>query len=1041
MKSVLRFIRYGKNKIRPASMMIAMFFLSIGFAYGQDHSVSGSVTDYSGESLTGVNVIVKGSSSGTITDINGNYKVNVNPNATLIFSFVGYLKEEVPVNGKSVIDVSLTEDIQVLHELVVVGYGVQKKSDLTGSVIQMGSDDVDNLSSQDITSNLQGRVPGLQIISNSGNPAEGTSVRIRGMGTINNSDPLYVVDGFQTDDISWLTSNDIKSVEVLKDASATAIYGSRGANGVVMITTKDGSNAPKRVNIEFNAYSGVQKAANTIDVMNAHEYIGYRAQGELNRLRAADPNGEYDIYDGIRAFAGADTAIARYTYDNKLKGTDWQDVVLRQSTIQVYNLSIAGNSVGHNYVLGGTYQDNEGILKNSYVEKLTLRFKNDLELTDWVTVGTNISFVKDELTQVQEDRFNGILPIAIRASPLTPVWDENTNNWGSPDLSDVKNNPAQKVEELGMNLWNRHRYVLGAYTQFNITDNFNFRSQAFYSYDQRNTSEYLPEYYINPNASRDPSQLTEGFEERTNWMSSNYFNYTKEFEAHNINAMVGVEWQNDESGVNRITVYDVPQAKELRHINQQRQGDFTTSTIIQRWALQSYFGRLNYSYDSRYILTATLRYDGSSRFDEGNRWGLFPSFAAAWNVDQENFLPKNIFSTLKIRTSWGQVGNERSADPHGTVTYAQPLQNYSFGGEVVNGKSPRELSNPNLKWENSESFNIGADMGFFEDKLTVVADYFIRTTNDMIVRALRPLYAGAEAPLENAGSIENKGFEFAINYSNREHALKYDFGFNMSFTKNEVTSLGSGNDFLNGTNFSHIGIVTRTQVGHPVSSFYGVKTNGIFKSEEELAEYYWQPDAQLGDVKFVNQNGDSTITLAEDGVFLGDPFPDYIYGITGRIEYNGFDFSFLINGSQGNEVVNNLNRYINATGDWADNSLSSRLNYYDPETNPNTNEPRVIAGDPNGNGSTFSDRYVEDASFIRLRNIQLGYTLPASLIESTGLKSLRVYVAADNLFTITDYSGYDPEIGEYFNSPLNFGVAGANYPKPRTFFAGVNIKL
>lgn len=1034
---------YGKH-----SSVLLLMFLLLSLFYpqhgnAQSRTVSGTVTSMlDGSPLPGVNVLVQGTTSGTITDVNGNYSISANDSDVLVFSYVGYTTEEVAVSGiqGSTLNITLAEDIESLSEVVVVGYGTQRKSDLTGSVVSIAPEEVNNMATQDINQNLQGRVPGLQIIANSGNPAEGTTVRIRGVGTINNSDPLYVVDGFQTGDISWLTPSDIKSIEVLKDASATAIYGSRGANGVILISTKDGTEGKKRFNLDFNAYGGIQEASNTVDVMNAHEYIGYRAQAHLNQLRSADPSGTYNIYDGIRAFSGADSAIARHVYDNKLVGTDWQDVVLRKAPVQVYTLSLSGATEDHNYVLSGSYQDNQGILRNSYLEKVTLRFKNDYSIADWVTVGTSFNFLRDEFTRTDNDGFGGLLPSAIRVSPLAPVWDNNTDNYGNPTLTDVRQNPQQRVDELEMDVQTRHKYVFGGYLQFDITKDLNFRSQGYYDYDQRQIKQYLPEFYVNQLVNRTRSQLTEGFETRKSWIVSNYFNYSKDFDVHGINAMVGIEMQNNHTEINSITAYEVPQAEALRYLNQQRSGELTPATTVEDVALLSYFGRVNYNYDSRYVLTATLRYDGSSRFAEGNRWGLFPSFAAAWNVDREAFMQDNIFSTLKLRASWGQVGNESSARAHGTVTYAQPLQNYSFGGVVVNGKSPRELGNPDLIWETSESLNIGADLGVFNDKLSLALDYFERTTKDMIVAAPAPIYAGALPPRENAGSIENKGFEFAINYRNAESAIKYEIGYNMSFTRNKVLSLGAG-EFLDGDNFPHIGRLTRTQVGHPVSSFYGIQTNGIFKTQEELEAHYWQPNAQLGDVKFVNQDGDSTITMAGDAVFLGDPFPDFLFGFTARLEYGGFDFSLMINGSQGNEVVNNLARYINNSGDWADNQLASRLDYYDPVTNPNSNEPRVISGDPNGNGGTFSDRYVEDASFIRLRNVQLGYTLPQNLMDVIGIGSVRVYIAADNLFTITDYSGFDPEIGEFFGNPLNYGVAGANYPKARTFFAGINIKL
>ncbi|WP_026995750.1 SusC/RagA family TonB-linked outer membrane protein [Flectobacillus major] len=997
-------------------------------AQGQK-TVTGKVTDGNGEALPGVTVRVKETQVGTATNVQGQFTIKVAETAkTLVFSSVGFQSKEIAIGGRSTIDVALASDTKSLDEVVVVGYGTQKKSDLTGSVATVKSEQLVQVATPNVVQALQGRVAGVDVSSESGEPGAGARIRIRGVGTINNSDPLYVVDGFQTGDISFLAPGDIETMEVLKDASATAIYGSRGANGVVLITTKRGKKSEK-AQFTFDAYSGVQDAARKIKMLNASEYATLRLEAFAN--------------DGTTLPAD-NNILNRLTYakEGGFRGTDWQsEVMSSQALISNYSLNVLGGTEKSRYSLTGTIFSQDGLIKNSGMKKYFLRFNNDLQLAKWLTSGVSIAFSRFDKTYYNSDLYSGVLTTALAADPITPAWDKNTNNWGRADMS-ATNNPARSVDELKNNKGYGSLINGNIYAEAKFLKDFTFRSQLGINYNNTHNKSYSPKFFIATDEARDRSSLWERRGESAQWVLSNYATYNKTIKDHSFGVMLGTEAQQNQYKDMEVTAYDVPNDASQFYLSAAKNAsEYTVKSNQSDESILSFFGRANYNYKSRYLLTATIRRDGSSRFLGANRWGTFPSFAFGWNVTEEDFM-KDItaVNNLKVRAGWGQVGNQNSASNYGYVTTMQGNNLYTFNGQTVAGFAPEVSSNPELKWETTTSSNIGVDASFLENKLSLTADYFIKTTSDMIVAVPIPIYAGIGAANVNAGSVENKGIELALTYRNQVGDFRYEVTGNFTKINNKVTSLGGGAPIESG-NVSKVGNTTITEVGQAIATFYGLKTDGIFHTEEELKAYVnskgepIQPEARVGDVKFVDLNNDGAID-GKDRTYLGSGTPDFSYGITTNFSYKGFDLKLFFQGVQGAEVVNALT-FTNQKGNLGANMIAERLNRWTP-TNTNTNEPRVTEADPNNN-YRFSDRYVEDGSYFRFKNVTIGYTLPNALLSKIGVRTTRVYVSADNLFTFTKYKGYDPEVGSYYGSPLGYGVDVGTYPPARTFRVGLNL--
>lgn len=1020
------FYRYGK-------LLLFLIFCTAAQNGLAQEKVTGVVTDTNGVPLLGVNVIQKNTSNGTTTDFDGNFElIPTTEDAVLVFSYVGFTTREVAVSGGEQLEIVLEENAAALDEVVVVGYGTIRKSDATGAVSTVDPEDIQQVATTDVNQALQGKVAGVQITPNSGVPGSGAKVRIRGLGSFGNSDPLYVVDGYPTNSIEYIAPNDIKSMEVLKDASATAIYGNRGANGVIIITTKSGQEGATSFN--FNTYAGIQNPWNLLDLTNAAEY----SQLYLEAYR----NDGIDVTDPAQ-FNAENYAVMRDAIDNNLEGTDWQkEVQNKNALIQNYNFSVSGGSEKSKYNVSATWFDQEGTIINTGMKKFLLRINNDYKFTSNIKAGWSVSYVNARFNNYNIDQYSGVLPTAAVTSPLTPAWNPITNNYGEATRYSTGYNPLRVARETENLTTRQNRVVSTVYGEATLTEGLTFRSTFGGDMSFNKVREYLPTFEINANERRTQSSL---FDERQNgwqWTWSNVLNYTKDIGDHSINATLGQEAQMQHTDNVNVTGYNVLNTPTQYYVGAAKESNFAAGSFAEESTLLSYFGRLNYGYKEKYLLTATLRRDASSRFTEDNRVGYFPSFSLGWNVAREDFLQDVAWlSNLKFRAGYGEVGNQGIVTPRSTSYVVQPQQRYTFGGEVVEGRANTTLQNNDLVWETSAMTNFGVDAGFLNNRLNVTLEYFDKRTRDLLVNPPIPAYIGALAPAQNAGDMQNKGFEGSINFRNREGEFRYDISANASFIKNKVLNLGGGEAFT-AADVNRLGNTTRMEEGEEFAFFYGRKTDGIFNTQEEIDNYQQngeliQPNARPGDVKFVDLNNDGTIN-DEDRTKLGSAMPDFTYGLNANFEYKNFDLKLFFQGVYGNETVNAISVFNrNPQGIW--NSYESRLDRWTPE-NPNTNEPRMTAADPNVN-IAFSDRYVEDGSYLRLRNIQLGYTFTENLIQDIGVKSLRLYVSSDNLFTITDYTGYEPEVGDLFGNPFYNGVDMATYPQARTFIAGLNISF
>ena len=1006
----------------------AMFF-AVNNAHAQAGAkmISGKVTDEAGEVLIGANILLKGKSAGTVTDLDGNFSLEAVPSDILVVSYTGYLNKEVTVGNETQFTVQLAFDAQQLGEIVVIGYGAARKSDLTGAVASVKSDDIKRVGTVDVVQALQGRVAGVDITGQTGEPGGGARIRIRGVGTINNSDPLYVVDGFPLGNISFLAPNDIERIEILKDASATAIYGNRGANGVVVITTKKGKAGNAKFSLE--GFRGIQNLANEIPLTNAAEYATLYLEALAN--------------DGIVLPESSDVRTRlEFVQKNNLVGTNWQQEIIReQAVMENYSLSASGGTDASRYFLSATAFRQDGLIKNSDMQKYFLRFNNDIRLTRWLDAGLGLNYVYTDKTFYNSDLYSGPLATALVLDPITPAWDSYRNNWGRADIS-YSNNAARIVDQLKDNKGYDQGLISNFFLDAKLAKGLSIRSQANMNLGMSHNKSYAPAFFVAPDEARDISTLWERRGQSRSLTISNFLTYNRAFAKHNVTVMLGQEAVSNKYRDFQATGYNVPESSDLQYLSSAKETEFTVNSNQSEESLLSYFGRANYAFGNKYLLTATLRRDGSSRFLGDNRWGSFPSFSLGWNLSEEGFVKKlNLFDQLKLRAGWGQVGNQNSAANYGYVTTVSGNNLYVFGGAPVQGFASQQLSNPELKWETTEMTNVGIDISILNSRLSLTADYFIKETKDMIVAVPIPLYVGASPPRVNAGSMQNRGLELALNWTEQlSKSLRFDLGLNFTKISNEVTSLGGGAP-INSGNVNKVGDLTRTEIGYEIAYFYGLKTDGIFNDQAEVTAYknskggLIQPAAKPGDVKFLDLNGDGVID-GNDRTYLGSATPEFIFGINGSIEYKGLDFRVFFQGVQGNEIANPMYRFWYASDGSKNNYHQDRLNRWTPE-NPSSNEPRMTVNDPNGNGK-FSDRYISDGSYIRLRNLTLGYTLPASLTSKAKISNLRIYVTGDNIWTKTNYQGLDPEIGEVYYNPLYFGIDQANYPQPRNFRIGLN---
>jgi TonB-linked SusC/RagA family outer membrane protein len=1007
--------------------------------------VSGYVYDENNIPLPGVTVLVEGMQKGTITDGDGFFSIKLDGPAVLVVSFIGYETQRMDVSRDVELTVKMSKESVQIDEVVVVGYGVLNKSDITGAISKIQSEELNQLGTVHLATAMQGRLSGVQVIAQSGEPGEKINIRIRGTGTINNSDPIYVVDGMPTDDISYLSPGDISSIEVLKDASATAVYGSRGANGVVLISTMKGKTGEQDATIQVHSYFGIQEAWKLLDMCNAMEYARLRLQAYENDGYSIDRSEVLNesMYKEINKL--------NYIIDREYTGTNWQEEVLRKAFTQSHNINISGGGSRSSYDISALAFEQEGIVKNSQLGKTSFRLNTQYDLKEWLTGGISFTSLSSDQTYINKDLYTGVLTTALRADPVTPVWDPSTGTWGADMFSQIHNNPARNVFEAQFNRGYTQRYVTNLWGQAELSENLIFRSQYSFEREFYQHKRYYPEFNISTKEQRIPSELYDQRISGRNYVWTNYLNYTRDINAHSIKAMAGVEAQEMSSNNVESGALDVPMDLASQYFSSAKNKvDYSVMTdpdLLWEQAILSGFGRINYNYDNRYLVTVTFRADGSSKFQGTNRWGFFPSFSMGWYISRERFMDQvGVINRLKLRAGWGEVGNEGSVLNYQYLSTMAPDQIYVFGDQLVEGRMPVMISNPELRWETSKMTNLGFDMGLWENALDMTMDVFYKVTEDILVITPVPYYFGNGAPFSNAASMSNRGLEFSAIYRSdaiQNSEFKYEVGGNISVIRNRMEDL-SGSDVIEGGKVGKLeAFTTRTEEGDEMAYFYGYRTDGIFNDEEELNAHVnqegepFQPNASIGDVRFVNVNGDDVLD-ADDRVKLGSANPDFTFGMNFSAFWKGLDFSIFFQGSYGNEAVNAMN-FNNLNPDGIENSRRERLESWTSENNSDIY--RMTFMDNNKNIGTFSDIWVEDASYLRLKNLQVGYSLPSNWLQLLGMRSLRIYLSANNLFTLTQYSGWDPEIGQLFDNPFNRGIDMGTYPHARVFMAGVVLTL
>ncbi len=1011
--------------------LLSLLFLCAIIVYGhaQTKTVSGIVKDDQKMPLPGVNVVLKSNpSQGTITDIDGKYALEVTDGEVLVFRFIGMKSQEVPVGSQTTIDVVMESEFIGLDEVVAVGYGVQKKSDITGAVASVKFDELPIEGISNVDQALQGRMAGVQVTANTGSPGGSISVRVRGIATVNNSDPLYVVDGLPVDNIDFLNPNDINSIEVLKDASASAIYGSRGANGVVLVTTKKGSYGDK-ANITLTAYYGSQQVINNWETTSGSEW--YAIQEEMNKTR---------------------TEPIDLTQVDKNVNTDWFKEITRVAPMKDVNLNINGGTEKMTYSLSIGHFDQDGTIEKTSFERNNIKLNSEFKATKRFTVGTNLNIQKNERNSLTFDSYHtGVINTALKLEPVIPVFQED-GAYDYSKFTDYPNPVAQiEYENSSSELLTVNGNIYG---QLELMDGLSFKTSLGMSTARSDSYGFVPVYFVNTNQQNLINKVTRGYSRSEYYNWENTLNYNKTFGKHTVGGLVGYTIEEtDRQGVS-ASKQNIPNEEPFMwYLDAAAEGDLASGWGSE-FSYMSYLGRTNYSFDNKYLVTINFRADASSRFPESNKWGYFPSFALGWKVTEESFMPETDWlSSLKLRTGWGQVGNDKIGNyPYQSTMNGNNQYRYLFGDEVVNqGYVVTGMVDPEIKWETVESLNIGFDALLFGGMIETSFDWYKKTTKDMLLRVPIPYYFGYESgPTSNVGDVENKGIEFAINHQNQlTNGFKYNVGFNISTVKNKVTSIGNSNPFSAGAYYG--GNATRFDVDESIGYFYGYVTDGLFQSQAEIDKHAVQQGTaneklMPGDLRFKDINGrdeNGELTGLPDGKIDGDdrtnigsPIPDFIYGINLGCSYKGFDVSMFFQGSEGNEIFNAMKTHLYKFDET--NKHKDMLNSWTPG-NTNTDMPRLSGSDQNNTNRT-SDRFVEDGSYIRLKNLTVGYNLPKSLTNRVGLSSFRVYFSGQNLWTKTKYSGADPEVGQRSSTNyLSNGVDIGNYPLAKVYSVGVKV--
>lgn len=1025
---------------------IGVALLLSGMIYGQ-FTVSGIVRSQEDrEPLLGVNILVQGTDRGVVTGLDGEFEIAAAPEDTLVFSYIGYRTMAVPVDGRSVIDVLLESESQVLEDIVVTGYRSMIKSDVAGSISSVNAKDIEKLPVLGFDQALQGQVSGLQVTQATGAPGDEIAVRIRGVSTLGNNNPLFVIDGVPTTgDINMFSTADIASVDVLKDGAAASIYGARAANGVIVITTKKGVRGAPAFTAQ--SYFGVQRAYTLPDLLNAEEYLTIRNEAITNANTLRDP---------IRQLPTYDPAIL-----DTLPDIDWLDQVFHSAVTQKHTVSASGGGDHGNFYLMGEYYNQDGVFRGQGFDKYMVRFNGEVG-NNRVLVGSNLSISYSDRDVIGSsgdgagpgNELSGIRYTLI-AAPVFRIRNDDgslvpTSSFlGDPTLyGDGNANPVAFIEATNWNI-QRYRMFGNVFAEVNILEDLKFRTtlgmDLLFSHEKIFKERLSAAIY-------DPTSLSEGRVTDRNLVWNNIVDYSTTFGSdHRLSVLLGMEAIDNRTeylGASASNFFSTnPNFRFIDNSVTNEIGDVDASGIATEWGLNSYFAQAAYSYKSRYVLNTSVRRDGSSRFGEDNRYGTFPSVSLAWNVSSEPFFEDiQLISRLKLRASWGQLGNQEIGIYPFSSLVNTGVFVYPFGGSIATGAQVLETGNSSIKWETTTQTDVGLEFSILNDRISFMADYYVKKSSDILVRAPLPQSAGAfNPPFVNAGEVENRGFDFAINIRSPGEAFTYEIGANISTIRNEVISLAGGEPLLGGFGLSD-GPITKTEPGHPIGSFFLYKMEGIFQSQEEIESSPFQSDdTRPGDIKFADLNGDNVID-DEDRAHLGSPFPDFTYGLNASIGYKNFDLSMLVQGVYGNDVYflyGNFAYEVQARGF---NSYRDILNRWTPE-NRDTDIPKVSIDDRNGN-RRISTRFLEDGSYLRLRNITLGYDF-TDLLRTETVRNLRAYLSVQNAFTWTSYPGLDPEIhantndtqGFDISSDLAVGIDWGAVPLPRTMIVGMSVNF
>lgn len=1027
MKKAVYFRNYGTMVVKIVCWLGLLLLTSL-HCYAQDHTsqtVTGAITDGQQRPIAGASVQVKGRpGKGAVSTDNGHYLIQADSGATLIFSAVGYTSQALKSGLTGILNVELADSINHLNEIVVIGYGTVKKKDLTGAVTSIKGTDMKTEGVSSLTKALQGKMPGVTVESAGGNPGAGTRILIRGVGTFGSATPLYIVDGVQVTNINNLSSTDIESIDVLKDASAAAIYGSRAANGVVLVTTRLGLAGPPVVH--FNANLGLQTIENKMDVLNAEQWAMVS-----NAAHEAAGHPVLDIAKNPETLGA---------------GTDWQDAIYRKAPTQNYELMIGGGSKDSRYSISGSYLDQDGIVQVTGYKRYNLRVKSETTKGRFKFGQTALLSREKWVTMAGGWGGQGGNPVgsAAKMIPVFDVFDTAATGGYSGAYGPVMNvaNPVAQLhlEDIDRELTS---ILVNGYVQVSIVKGLDYKLNLGYTNAFGTSRDYFKRNQVGTLFSHPTNDISLSKDQNVQVLLENTLNYHKEIGKHHIQALVGYTYQKNKYTYTSAARTDLPDG--IRNIDAGA-GVSTAGGNSNENSLLSMLGRFIYSYDNRYLLTASIRRDGSSRFGNGYRYGNFPSIALGWNIANESFFEgwAEKVSTLKLRASYGELGNQQIGD----YLYAAAIVsniNYVIGADQHKwfGAIQTAFASPDIKWENTQTSNIGLDLGLYNNRLNLTFDYFVKKTTDVLLNVPIPGSAGSVSnPVVNAGTIQNNGVELGINYGDKIGALEFNVFGTFSKVNNKVLALGTGTQQLFGGQPTHHGASTTvTEAGGPISAFYLIKAIGIFNSEAEVKAYtnadghLIQPNASAGDIKFLDNNNDGQISDL-DKVYMGSPFPDFEYGFGFNARFQGFDLNLFFQGTSGNKIYNGLRQDLESMS-LEFNYSTATLNAWTPERH--TNFPRAVIDDPNFNDRT-SSRFLESGSYLRMKTIQLGYTFSGDWLEKLKLTSFRIYASGDNLFTATQYSGYNPDIGRS-GSILDRGVDFGHvaYPLAKVYSVGVQL--